>query len=403
MKIRYSIFFFILCTLMAGSVQAKSGVAAIIENDMKNSGEWDESDSDYTYDSNVNANWINIDLSFANMKAAMENSLGVPESNYIILILFSLAALLQMARVASGGGEWVGFTVRLIVILGFLKCYSSLFDGVQLFFAYLADNILSGQTAYESFWSKQQMVWEVLMNAINQSSAVDMLKNGLFLGITSISAILAFAIYILIFIAQSCIIITLRYLGPILISLAIIPETDFTPGYITTTFQTFAWSIMAAILIKIMGTTTDIGTLLQLNMRDYVAISAMNICFALAFLMIPIMTGMIFSGKGAGAAGLALLSFSGGLVKGAVKSVFGARNNKGRGHAQSGSDRGGESESRGRGSGGATPMASSSSMARRTAGASSKVKYKPQVSYQVDHIQKPSPTHKAEQNKRTEN
>lgn len=316
---------------------AKSGVESIIEKDMADNGGYDADNPDswipdYSYDPAATNSWYSVDLSFENMKSAVEASLGVPESNYLILILFSLAALLQMARVITGTGDWVSFSIRVIVILGFLRCYSMLFDGVEIFFGYLTDNILSGQTAYDSFWAKQQVVMEGVMTSIDgglQSVlTTDFLKQGLFFALTCITSIFAFALYTLIFLVQCCITITLRYLGPILISLAVIPETDFTSGFISTTFQTFSWSVIAAILIKIMGTTTFLGNGMQLNIQDFVSISAMNICFALAFLTIPIMTGMLFAGKGLGGLGAAVTSLGGGMMQGVAGWV--GRNTAGR-------------------------------------------------------------------------
>ncbi len=413
MKCSRFIFSFIL-VLMAGSstVQAKSGVESIIETDMKNSGSLEEFDDGmyqagnidfggggYIYDASASDSWIQLNLSFENMTAAVEDSLGVPESNYIILILFSLAALLQMARVITGSGDWVSFAVRIIVCLAFLRCYTLLFDGVQVFFSYLADNILAGQSALQSFWSPWQVILNVIAEAFENGAALDVIKNGFYLIITGITAVLAFAFYILIFLAQSCIIITLKYLGPIVISLAVIPETDYSSGFITTTIQTFAWSVVTAILIKIMATMMVVGSVLQLNVKDFVIISAMNCCFALAFIMIPTMTGMIFSGKGIGGAGGALLSVAGGMVWQGIKNQYEKYfGNDKKNHSSTSSKNESAQETKGKDDGsGATSSSGAAGTKRSSSPDSAPEKSSAEnASYSVEHIQSPLPTHKAE-------
>lgn len=414
MKLSQIIFSIIFVLIFSSStVVAKSGVESIIESDIKTPDSYDEFDDGmyqagsfdsgsggYTYDANESDSWIQLNLSFENMTAAVEDSLGVPESNYIILILFSLAALLQMARVITGGGDWVSFTVRIIVCLSFLRCYTLLFDGLQVFFSYLADNILSGQSAFESFWSHWRSIWNVVMGVVNNNgAALDFIKNGLFLVITGITAVLAFAFYILIFLAQSCIIITLKYLGPIVISLAVIPETDYSSGFTTTTIQTFAWSVVMAILIKIMGTMMVVGSVLQLNEKDFVIISAMNCCFALAFIMIPVMTGMIFSGKGVGGAGSALASLAGGMVYQGIKNQYEKYFGNNKNDFSSTTSRN-ENSHEPRGLMDRAGVGSSSGAAA-TASSTSPSKEQKQTntekaSYSVAHINTPLPTHKAE-------
>ncbi len=328
-KISYILFtLFVICHALPAF--AKSGVEAIIEKDLKENGEFNEFydpndpstwvNDDYSYDPNTTSGNYDVNMSFANMKEAIGDSLGIPEASYLILILFSLAALLQMGRVMSGNGDWVAFSVRVLVILAFLRCYSELFDGIEMFFAYLGEHILNGQSAYETFWAKQETLYYALSDSKTGSgmgSFLDptFLKQGIFYGLTCITSILAYAFYSLIFLAQSCIVITLRYLGPIIISLAVIPETDFSSGFINTTFQTYSWGVVGAILIKIMSTMATFGTITQLSMQDMVSLSAMNLCYALAFLFIPIMTGMIFTGKGLGGLGFALTALGGGVVK----------------------------------------------------------------------------------------
>lgn len=323
---RFIIIFFI-CLFLPVSILAKSGVESIIEKDMQENGafqaEYDPKEpatwlGDYSYDPNTTAGNVEISLSFANMKEAVNDSLGIPEANYLILILFSLAALLQMGRVIAGSGDWVAFTVRVIVILAFLRAYSILFDGVEVFFAYLTDQVMGDQTAYQAFWSKFKLMDAAMGSNYQSMSSVfttNFLKDGLFFSLSCLSSIIAYALYTLIFVVQSCIVITLRYLGPIIISLAIIPETDFTSGFISTTFQTFSWSVISAILIKIMNTMTTIQVTTPLNMQDMVSISAMNFCYGLAFLFIPIMTGMLYSGKGLGGLGAAMTMLGGGFMQ----------------------------------------------------------------------------------------
>lgn len=410
--LRYIFIAIIFLMAFSDTVLAKSGVESIIESDMKNSGSLEDFDDGmyqagnidygsggYIYDSSESDSWIQLNLSFQNMTAAVEDSLGVPESNYVILILFSLAALLQMARVITGSGDWVSFTVRVIVCLAFLRCYTLLFDGVQVFFGYLADNILSGQSALESFWSHWQSILNVIAGAFENGAALDIIKNGFYLIITGITAILAFAFYILIFLAQSCIIITLKYLGPIVISLAVIPETDYSSGFISTTIQTFAWSVVTAILIKIMATMMVVGSVLQLNVKDFVIISAMNCCFALAFMMIPVMTGMIFSGKGVGGAGGALLSLAGGMVNQGLKNqyekFFG---NDKRDFSSTTSKNESSQGASGTNNGSGAAMSSGAAATGNTTSppADPEQTSTEKASYSVAHIQTPLPTHKAE-------
>ncbi len=386
----------LLLVLFQNAAHAKSGITSIIEQDMAQNGE--NFDDGYDYDSSTSASWYNIDLSFNNMKEAVESNLGVPEANYLVLILFSLAALLQMGRVISGTGDWVGFTTRVIVVLAFLRGYSQLFDGIEIFFNYLTDNILSGKTAYETFWEKQQEVMVAFDSVWDKSASIfsaDVLKQGLFTALTFITSIFAYAAYILIFIVQCCLAVTLRYLGPILISLAIIPESDFTSGYITTTLQTFSWSVVAAILIKVMGTTTTLGLMANLNIQDFVAISAMNICYALAFLMIPTMTGMIFSGKGLGGCGTALTAMGRGAVVGmaswAHAKTTGKLWNGTKNYTSSLASRGATLV------GDQVKTASAATMRHFREGASEiRQGTKAQVSYAVGHIKRVTPSGRAE-------
>lgn len=408
------IIFIIIIALMtfSNTVLAKSGVESIIESDMKNSGSFEEFDDGiyqagsidygsggYTYDANASDSWLQLNLSFENMTTAVEDSLGIPESNYIILFLFSLAALLQMARVITGSGDWVSFTVRVIVCLAFLRCYTLLFDGVQVFFGYLADNILSGQSASESFWSHWQSILNVIAGAFDNGAALDLIKNGFFLVITGITAVLAFAFYILIFLTQSCIIITLKYLGPIVISLAVIPETDYSSGFTSTTIQTFAWSVVMAILIKIMGTMMVVGSVLELNVKDFVIISAMNCCFAFAFIMIPTMTGMIFSGKGVGGAGSALAALAGGMVIQGVKNQYEKYFGNDKNDISSNTakkENSQETKGTNDGSGAATSSGAAATASSTSPSTEPEQTNAEKASYSVAHIQTPLPTHKAE-------
>lgn len=324
-----------ICFFQCRVAQAKSGVESIIEKDMQESGAYQEFYDpkepatwlgDYSYDPNTTEGNVEISLSFANMKEAVSDSLGIPEANYLILILFSLAALLQMGRVMAGTGDWMSFIVRTVVILAFLRSYTILFDGIEVFFAYLTDQVMGDQSAHQAFWQKLKLM-DASMAASHQGMSsvltAEYWKDGLFFSLSCLSSIVAYALYTLIFVVQSCIVITLRYLGPIIISLAIIPETDFTSGFISTTFQTFSWSVIGAILIKIMNTMTTIQVTTPLNTQDMISISAMNFCYGLAFLFIPIMTGMLYSGKGLGGLGAAMTMLGGGLLKrigGYVKS-----------------------------------------------------------------------------------
>lgn len=403
MKIFVHIFILFILSFYVCSAEAKSGVESIIENDMQNSGSIYSPDdastwmNDYSYDPNTTNGNVDVTLSFSNMKAAVGDTLGVPEANYLILILFSLAALLQMARVMGGSGDWVSFSVRVLVILAFLRSYSVLFDGVEVFFTYLADHVLSGESAFTTFWSKQQEIFYTLKGYVNSNQSIwniDFLKDGLYFTLTTLTSIVAYAFYVLIFLVQSCVIITLRYLGPIIISLAIIPETDFSSGYINTTVQTFSWSVVAAILIKIMNTMTEFGFTTQLNTQDLITISAMNVCYAVAFLFIPIITGMIFTGRGLGGLGVAMTSLGGGFMMGASSFI--------------------KQQTYGRAKNGAIRMGSwaakkSTSVVRNVAGSSVKMasksigsivtsSVKPHVSYAVDHQRRITPAGRAQSN-----
>lgn len=287
-------------------VLGKTGVESIIENDIAINGT-DPS----VIDSDVDESNVDINLSFSDMKDSIQDSLGVPEANYLVLILFSLAALLQMARVLSGSGNWVSFCIRVIVVLSFLQAYSVLFDGLELFFRHLSEQILADGSVADYFWAKQKMTIEQFSTALDDP--VDSFNSGtlqsfFWMLLTGLSSISTYAFYTLIFLVQSCLLIALRYLGPIIIALAIIPETDFSSGFISTTIQTLSWSVLGAILIKIMGTTMNIGTNNALNFSDFVSVSAMNICYGLCFLMVPIMCSMIFSGGGLGSLALGVPS-----------------------------------------------------------------------------------------------
>ena len=97
-KIRY-ILFVLFVIFHALPAFAKSGVEAIIEKDLKENGEFNEFydpndpstwvNNDYSYDPNTTSGNYDVNMSFANMKEAIGDSLGIPEANYLILILFS--------------------------------------------------------------------------------------------------------------------------------------------------------------------------------------------------------------------------------------------------------------------------------------------------------------------------
>lgn len=264
-------------------------------------------------------------LSITKMRDAVRNSVGPPDTTPFVLLFFSLAALLQMARVASGRSDWMSFVIRILLVLCFLKSFSLFFNGIMAFFSYLASQILQGQSAFDVLYDSGYFSFFTMISSWKEAAqnkeelwmltAMFSKETVMFVFIV-FSFIIMYAMYALLYLIQSCIIIALEYIGPILIALAIIPETDYTESYLASVMSVMFWTIVAAILIKIMATIPVAVTLAEeLSMKQFISIVAINICFAIAFLFVPKISEMIFSGKGWSQFGQAATNFGSGLVK----------------------------------------------------------------------------------------
>ena len=268
-------------------------------------------------DDTYSENYVQLDFSTDKMQKAILSAIGTPEANVFVLLLFSFAALLQIARVITGQGDWISFVIRVLVILAFLRAFSVLFSGVESFFAYLSDQILQGQTAFDVLWKSQIMILKKfsvdfgsMWDMLSWDTAKQVFKDSISVFILTLSYIFAYAIYICIYVVQNCIIIGLKYLGPLLIALAIIPEIDFSEGYIKSLFQVFSWTLIMAILIKIMATIPKLSMANNIGPSDFITISAMNICFGLCFAIVPKISEMVFTGSGFASAGMAVTKFA---------------------------------------------------------------------------------------------
>lgn len=333
---KFPLFLFLLLALSFAFLAHanQSGVESIIEKDLKDeaiigettvryepntitiTGSADEVLDDMS-DFEDEDSFINLDVSIEKMKSSISGMLGEPDSSPLVLLLFSLAALLQMARVATGQSNWLNFVVRVLLVLIFLRGYSSLFSGVEMFFSYLGQQILGGESAYQVFWKSQDAMithitakWDQAWN----NGAWDLVKamvskDSFFYAIVLLSHIFSYALYILIYLVQSCILIALQYLGPMLIALAIIPETDFSQSFVTSLFQVLSWTIIVNLLIKIMATIPVIQFSSNPETKDFIVLTAMHVCFALAFVSVPKISEMVFSGRGWGSLGGAVTSF----------------------------------------------------------------------------------------------
>ena len=277
-------------------------------------------------------NWgdgfFNINLSIDKMRAAVAAGVGQPDANAFVLILFSFAALLQMVRVTAGHGSWIAFIVRVIVVLCFLKAFNPMFEGVRVFVNYINGQLLSGQSAYDALWSTQYSILDKMDFSSAQGVWAKMKSlfsmDSLFYILVIASYIFVYAIYVLVYLVQACIIIALQYFGPLIISLALIPETDFSSGYIASVLKVSFWTVIMALLIRIMSTIVHVNFAMQLSYSEFISICAMNLCFAFAFLFVPIIAEMVFSGHGWSALGLAMTKV-GGSVTGKVSDTIGAK------------------------------------------------------------------------------
>jgi hypothetical protein len=268
--------------------------------------------------------YIKLDYAIDKMRNAVSAVLGKPNALPLILLLFALAALIQIARVVAGNGDWVSFVVRVIVVLAALKGFTYLFSGVEVMFKYFANMVLGGQGAYDILWKAQIKILSVFTEHWNQNYDPES-KLSIFSAIFSkatfmyllviISYIASYAMYTFIYLVQACFIIALEYLGPILIALAIIPETDYTGPYLSGVFQIQSWTLVTAFLLKIMSTIPEIGLAENIQMKDFIAIIVMNVCFAFAFKYIPTFAETLFPSSRWSSLGNNAVSFGGSVTK----------------------------------------------------------------------------------------
>lgn len=272
---------------------------------------------------NSNEDDPSILLSIDRMRSAIRSTIGAPNANGLVLLLFSLAALLQIARVTSGRGDWISFIVRVILVLCFLRGFSFCFSGVENFFKYLASSVLGGESAAEVLWGSHYFSFVKMVGAWNEAEQSDeslwflsalFSKESLMYFLVIISHLLAYTMYTFIYLIQSAIIIALEYIGPILIALALIPEVDYTEKYIASILKVMFWSVIAALLIKILATIPVLANSHELAAKELFTTIAMKLCFALAFLKIPEISDMIFSSKGWSGLAQNARSFGSGLA-----------------------------------------------------------------------------------------
>lgn len=272
------------------------------------------SDPDLTTDDEP---YFGVDFNIQKMRDAIAKQVGLPGGSVYVLLLFSLAALLQMARVITGHGDWLSFSVRVIVVLTAIQGFPSLFNLVEGFTKHLSSSIMGGQSALDIAWSSQALVFNKIAaywSSADDGSILSKVQSAFsketFLSIITVCTYtFAVAMHYLIYLIQSCIIIVLSYFGPLIIALALIPETDFSISYISSVIQVFSWTIIFALLVKLMSTTVIIDIHGSLSVSEFIVISAMNFCYGLSIFLIPIISQSLFTGRGfagLGAAGIGL-------------------------------------------------------------------------------------------------
>lgn len=316
----------------------KNGITQIIENDQIESdptlcdkyewcrkarstifGEEESIDEDFSWTERA----INFSFDIQKMKNALKAEIGLPEGQSILVLLFSLAVLLQLARgISHSQLSWIPFLVRLVVILAFLAGYSTIFNHVENF-SYVISSTILGEHPFELFFSKLTLIWNIIDQDIGKTSGVlpkvySFIKSGLIGGVVLLSYVFCLIGYYFVYLIQACILIALYYLGPIIIGLAIIPEIDFSQKFVGGFIEVLSWSVIMALLIKIMSTTIDINPEWGFSESEFLIIAVMNFCYGLAMFSVPFIAPRIFSGSGLGLVGAGLLGFTAGTIKGTM-------------------------------------------------------------------------------------
>lgn len=341
--------FFTLFLILSPLVMAESGVEWIIENDQtEDYSEFNES-TDYTYTSNsmdaystesffqFEENYyknksgdsydpyINIMTDLKLIKSQIRKDLGEPETMSIVLLLYSLAALIQMGRVIAGKGDWLSFVLRVLAVFIFIESFPWLYSGIEAYAFQIEHAILDGQTGSEVLYSKFGTIYESFATNLDENYITGALIDGLVTMANVFSSIFCLSSGLVLSLIQTCILVALFYLGPILIALAIIPETDFTDSFISSFIQVLSWGILFALLVKIIDSTIMISVDGEMTLESVILLMVMNLVYALATFSIPLLSMFIFSGKNWGA--LAMVGM--GLVFGGMKKMIFGNSGKG--------------------------------------------------------------------------
>ena len=236
----------------------------------------------------------------------IENALGKPEARAVALMLFSLAAAIEMFRITAKGGSWTPFMVRTMVVFTVLGSFREIMGGIEDFFTFVYLDILDGQSAFDVFWGHVGVILDHIQVKLSTSEGVwDYMKSiisfeGLALITTLFSALGVVVAGVLLQYMQFSLVMLFQYFGPFIIALALIVETDFTQNLIVKIIQIFSWNVVFAVLAKVIAATNGITIYETLGISDLILISVMNIVYMGMIISVPFLTQIIINSVGVG-------------------------------------------------------------------------------------------------------